>query len=30
LLLKEFPDWKTSVFQPDLQGNDRVWELGLS
>ena len=30
LLLKEFPDWKTSAFQPDLQGNDRVWELGLS
>ncbi len=30
LLLKEFPDWKTSIFQPDLQGNDRVWELGLS
>ena len=30
LLLKEFTDWKTSVFQPDLQGNDRVWELGLS
>lgn len=30
LLLKEFPDWKTSVFQRDLQGNDRVWELGLS
>ena len=30
LLLKEFPDWKTSVFRPDLQGNDRVWELGLS
>ena len=29
LLLKEFPDWKTSAFQPDLQGNDRVWELAL-
>ncbi|MDP7334863.1 MAG: hypothetical protein QF832_17590, partial [SAR324 cluster bacterium] len=30
LLLKEFPAWKTSVFLPDMQGNDRVWKLGLS
>ena len=30
LLLKEFPAWKTSAFLPDMQGNDRVWKLGLS
>jgi len=30
LLLKEFPTWKNSAFLPDMQGNDRVWKLGLS
>ena len=29
-LKQKFPVWKSSVFLPDLQGNDRVWKLGLS
>ena len=29
-LLQKFPEWNTSIFLPDLQGNDRVWKLGLS
>jgi len=27
---QNFPIWKSSTFLPDLQGNDRVWKLGLS
>ena len=30
LLLQDFPLWTSSAFLPDLQGNDRVWKLGLS
>ena len=30
LLLQDYPLWKSSAFLPDLQGNDRVWKLGLS
>ena len=29
-LKQNFPVWKSSTFLPDLQGNDRVWQLGLS
>ena len=29
-LKQNFPVWTSSAFHPDLQGNDRVWELGLS
>ncbi|MDE0792390.1 MAG: peptide chain release factor N(5)-glutamine methyltransferase [SAR324 cluster bacterium] len=29
-LKQNFPVWKSSAFLPDLQGNDRVWKLGLS
>jgi len=29
-LKQDFPVWKSSAFLPDLQGNDRVWKLGLS
>jgi len=29
-LKQNFPVWKSSFFLPDLQGNDRVWKLGLS
>ena len=29
-LKHNFPVWKSSEFLPDLQGNDRVWKLGLS
>jgi len=29
-LKQNFPVWKSSVFLPDLQGNDRVWKLSLS
>ena len=27
-LLDNFPEWKSSAFLPDLQGNTRVWKLG--
>jgi len=26
-LLQNFPEWKSSMFLPDLQGNVRVWKL---
>ena len=29
-LKQNYPVWKSSTFLPDLQGNDRVWKLGLS
>jgi release factor glutamine methyltransferase len=29
-LKNNFPVWTSSAFLPDLQGNDRVWNLGLS
>jgi release factor glutamine methyltransferase len=29
-LKQDFPVWTSSAFLPDLQGNDRVWKLGLS
>ena len=29
-LKQNFLVWKSSTFLPDLQGNDRVWKLGLS